>query len=211
MNPKRKDSLLVIKILLLAGILAISLPVAASAQDLPPLPEGCVPGVLPDKVNPQQLILTCVPVPPVDFNGTLFLYAHGYVKPQKPLALPLGELEAFFPLIGSLQGSGFAFGTTSYSTNGVAFEQAENDLNALVNHFKSLLGESLKKVLLVGASEGGLITTMMIEKHPEIYYGGLAMCGPNAGMPYQVRYLNGLSKLKNLEPFLHAQQASNRQ
>ena len=155
-----------------------------------PLPDGCFPGGLPDSVNPEHIILTCLPVPPVEFNGVLLIYAHGYVKPQKPLALPFGELEEFLPLIGTLQLQGFAFGTTSYSVNGLAVEQAESDLNALVNHFKSLLpAGAVKKVLLVGASEGGLITTMMVEKHPDIYAGGLAMCGPLAGLPYQVKYL----------------------
>jgi pimeloyl-ACP methyl ester carboxylesterase len=47
----------------------------------------------------------------------------------------------------------------------------------------------LDKVLIVGASEGGLITTMMVEKYPGIYDGGLAMCGPIGGMPAQVEYL----------------------
>jgi hypothetical protein len=30
---------------------------------------------------------------------------------------------------------------------------------------------------------------MMVEKHPEIYAGGLAMCGPLSGMPAQAKYL----------------------
>lgn len=42
---------------------------------------------------------------------------------------------------------------------------------------------------MTGASEGGIITAMMVEKHPELFAGGLAMCGPVGGMPYQVRYL----------------------
>ena len=49
--------------------------------------------------------------------------------------------------------------------------------------------DSLEKVLLVGASEGGLITTMMLEQHPDLFDGGLAMCGPIGGMPYQLNYI----------------------
>ena len=51
-------------------------------------PDDCQEATLPsnDPNYPDaQLILTCLPS---DFNGTLIVYAHGYVKPQEPLALP---------------------------------------------------------------------------------------------------------------------------
>jgi hypothetical protein len=51
-------------------------------------PDDCEESTLPsdDPNYPNdQLILTCLPS---DFNGTLVIYAHGYVRPQEPLALP---------------------------------------------------------------------------------------------------------------------------
>jgi pimeloyl-ACP methyl ester carboxylesterase len=127
-----------------------------------------------------------------NWNGKLVLYAHGYVAPQAPLSLPIEELSRFPGLIEVLLSQGYAFATTSYSKNGYAVEQGQKDLNALVRHIKTAVLPNaglLNKVLLVGASEGGLITTMSVEKHPGIYDGGLAMCGPIGGMPAQTQYL----------------------
>jgi pimeloyl-ACP methyl ester carboxylesterase len=130
--------------------------------------------------------------PLANWNGQLVVYAHGYVAPQLPLALPAEELSRFPGIINVLLSQGYAFATTSYSKNGYAVEVARKDLNALVRHFKTRVLPNaglLDKTLIVGASEGGLITTMMVEKHPDIYAGGLAMCGPIGGMPAQAAYL----------------------
>ena len=111
------------------------------------------------------------------------------MAPRLPLGLP-SELTSSDgqTLIGGLLGNGFAFAATSYSKNGYAVEQAEADLNALVAYFAAQMPMP-PKVFLVGASEGGLIAVQQIEKHPDIYYGGLAMCGPVGDMPYQVQYM----------------------
>jgi len=163
----------------------LALPAVAHAQGPWPPPPVCNEGQLD-----EQTILICIP--PGNWNGQLVVYAHGYVPPQLPLALPVEELSRFPGVIDILLGQGYAFATTSYSKNGYAVEQARTDLNALVRHFKTRVLPNaglLDKTLIVGASEGGLITTMMVEKYPEIYAGGLAMCGPIGGMPAQAEYL----------------------
>jgi pimeloyl-ACP methyl ester carboxylesterase len=43
-------------------------------------------------------------------------------------------------------------------------------------------------VYLTGASEGGLITTLLVEQHPDKFTGGLAACGPIGDFPYQINY-----------------------
>jgi pimeloyl-ACP methyl ester carboxylesterase len=110
------------------------------------------------------------------------------VYPQEGLALPFEEIGPFADVIGGLLTLGFGFATTSYGKNGYAIEQAENDLKNLVGEFNNS-GSAAGKVLLAGASEGGLITTMMLEKHPDIFAGGLALCGPVGGMTEQLKYL----------------------
>jgi hypothetical protein len=63
----------------LAGALAVLLMAGARAGEWP---SDCEEGALPtqDSAYPSdQLILTCLPS---NFNGTLLIYAHGYVKPQ---------------------------------------------------------------------------------------------------------------------------------
>lgn len=137
-----------------------------------------------------QLTLVCMPA---YWNGILIVYAHGFVPVQSELALPAGELSQItlpggITFVDMLLSLGFGFATSSYSKNGYAVGQAEADLNALVASFKSAHPD-LVKVLVVGASEGGLITTELIERDWQTYSGGLALCGPVGGAPYQVKYL----------------------
>jgi len=175
-----------LKVILFVCLAVLTWPILVHAEPCPyPWPSGSDCRLLG-----KQLILTCLPD---NFNGTLIVYAHGYVYPQvEEPSLPLEEIGPDnLGVISLLVESGFGFATTSYSVNGYAVQQAEEDLIALVNYFKDLVKppELLGKVLLVGASEGGLITTMMLEQHPDLFDGGLAMCGPIGGMPYQLNYI----------------------
>jgi hypothetical protein len=152
-------------------------------------PDDCTQSTLPsgDPDYPDdQLILTCLPS---HFNGALIVYAHGYVRPQEPLSLPAefrdGDVRG---LVERLLNLGFGFATSSYHKNGYAVEQAEADLNNLVDYVTASQPD-VDAVYVVGPSEGGLMTTMLVEKYPETYAGGLAMCGPLAGIRYQIGYL----------------------
>jgi pimeloyl-ACP methyl ester carboxylesterase len=152
-------------------------------------PDGCTESSLPsdDPNHPSpQLILTCLPS---DFNGTLIIYAHGYVRPQEPLSLPaeFGNADVH-ELVKQLLDLGFGVATSSFHKNGYAIEQAEADLNRLVDYVRSIEPD-IDAIYSIGASEGGLITAMLIEQHPDVYDGGLALCGPLAGTSYQVKYL----------------------
>lgn len=172
---------------------ALMLPAGlAQAGPLGVWPPQCQTGSLPSgdpRYPADQLILTCLPE---RWNGQLVIYAHGYTPAQAPLALPEDDLaipggptvpDILLPL-------GFAFATSSYHKNGYAVEQAANDLNALVEHFKTEVAPGpVRQVLITCASEGGLITAMLIERHPDIYHGGLALCGPLGGAPSRVQYL----------------------
>jgi pimeloyl-ACP methyl ester carboxylesterase len=164
--------------LALALALALGLGAPALAHAQSPCQDGALDG---------QLIRICIPP---RWNGQLVVYAHGYVAPQQSLALPIGELTIdgqFVP--DMLLSLGFAFATSSYSKNGYALEQAEHDLNALVDHFNQVAPRAAHKVFIIGASEGGIITTMLVERFPEKYTGGLALCGPIGGVPHQIKYL----------------------
>ena len=176
--------------LILALLSVLALPVGALAQgeDPPPWPP---PPICNEGELGLQKILTCMPA---DWNGILVVYAHGFVPPQQPLALPAGELGRFVDASGNnaveaVLSLGFAFATSSYSTNGWAIEAAGADLNALVDYFASDVAPYPPlKVLLIGASEGGLVTTMQVEKHPDIYGGGLALvrCGRRRALPGEI-------------------------
>ena len=125
-------------------LMSLGIPAAAQAADPAPWPGEpvCHEGTLPSPGLPgYQKTLVCLPVD-VPWNGILIVYAHGFVPPQAPLALPAGELsqitlpggQSFVDLLMSL---GFGFATSSYSKNGYAVQQAETDLNALVAFFRS--------------------------------------------------------------------------
>ena len=185
MKLPRKAIQIMVKVILVVCVASLTRPTPVHGENCsPPWPSGCECGSLG-----TQLILTCLPE---DFNETLIVYAHGYVYPQEDLSLPEAELEDTIPIIQTLLDLGFGFATTSYSVNGYAIEQAEGDLEALVEYFRTSVATAdnpVGKVLLVGASEGGLITTMMLEQHPDLFAGGLAMCGPVGGMPCQLNYI----------------------
>ncbi len=141
-------------------------------------PQICEQGSLPshDPKNPaDQLIVICIPP---NWNGRLVIYAHGFVPEQAPLELPSDELTladgTFVPNLFLAQG--FAFATSSFHKNGVAIEQGAEDLNKLLQYFRSVVPpQSLQKVFITGASEGGLIALLLLER-----LSGKIRCGPGA-------------------------------
>ena len=173
---------------LLSAVLTVILafPGYAHSQWHPACQEGSLPSHDP-KYPADQLIITCIPP---NWNGQLVLYAHGYVPPQFALALPVDELTVdgtFVPNV--LLAQGFAFATTSFHKNGVAIEQGGEDLNKLLQYFKSLVPPgSLGKVYLVGGSEGGLIALRLFERFQGKYDGAVALCAPVGGSADFIKY-----------------------
>jgi pimeloyl-ACP methyl ester carboxylesterase len=82
---------------------------------------------------------------------------------------------------------GYAFATTSYSENGLAVVRGVIDILDLVEVFNNTVGYP-NRTYLIGASEGGLVTTLAIEGHPGPFAGGMALCGPIGGFRSQVNY-----------------------
>ena len=168
-------------------IAVLSLAGLCSAQGLPcdirPLPTG-------DPQYPQQIVQVCIPFQ--GWNGQLVIYAHGFVAPQAPLALPTAELAIIGgnTTLAALLQNGFAFATTSFRKNGYAVQQAAQDINQLLGYFNTLVATgSLKKTYLVGGSDGGLIATKLIEEFSQSYDGALSLCAPMGGAAYQTKYL----------------------
>jgi pimeloyl-ACP methyl ester carboxylesterase len=153
------------------------------------LPEACITGTQQSGSD----FLICVPGDgDQPWNGDLLLYAHGYMSIDRPIGIPEEQMVLPGPtgpvavneLVTSL---GYGFATTSYPTNGLAVLPAITDLIDLVDLFTAHAARP-RNVLLAGVSEGGLITTLAIEGHPEVFDGGLAMCGPYGGFSEQVNH-----------------------
>jgi pimeloyl-ACP methyl ester carboxylesterase len=87
-----------------------------------------------------------------------------------------------------IQGLGFAFAATSYRRNGLVVLDALDDVRELVETFHQAHGPP-RGAYLVGASEGALITTLLLERQPGLFDGGLAACGPIGDFLGQVHYV----------------------
>ncbi len=126
---------------------------------------------------------------PAVWNGDLVLFAHGYVGAGEPVAIPENQLSLpdGTSVPGIANALGFAFATTSYSTNGLAVVRGIDDLVDLVRLFDAT-HRAPRHVYLTGVSEGGLITTLAVERHPEVFDGGLAACGPIGDFRQQINY-----------------------
>lgn len=80
---------------------------------------------------------------PANWNGTLFLYSHGYVVPgSSNPAQDVGDpITRFFML-----SSGFALAGSSYATTGWAIHEALLDQIAVLDVFKLLVGHPKRTI-----------------------------------------------------------------
>jgi len=146
-----------------------------------------IPGCEPDGVQASGSIYR-ICMPATGYNGMLVVWAHGFQDAGTPVSIPEDQLCVNdFCLPEIVNGLGFAFATNSYSKTGLAILQGRDDVLDLVKIFTAEHGKP-QKVYLVGASEGGLITALNIEQHPEVFSAGVAACGPIGDFPYQINY-----------------------
>ena len=143
----------------------------------------------PDGVQASGAIYRiCLP-DPADYNNRLIIWAHGFQNANEPVGIPEDQLQARGHSIqGFVNGLGFGFATTSFSKTGLAVRQGMDDILDLVRIYSAAQGAP-EKIYLIGASEGGLITALLIEQHPSIFAGGLAACAPLGDFVFQVNYI----------------------
>lgn len=119
----------------------------------------------------------------------LVVFAHGYVDPDAGPTAWRAQLEALGPYLPDvINDMGYAFAATGYRREGLIIPEAVEDVAELVDVFSREYGVP-RHVYLVGASEGGLVTALAVEQHPEIFAGGLALCGPVGDFRKQLAYL----------------------
>lgn len=126
---------------------------------------------------------------PDDWNGGLFIYAHGYSADQRlvtpfPTDLTAGnflsKVNMLFqaPLIPAL--NGYASATTTFRTPGWNVKDSIKDVENLRRYFVKKHGKP-KHTYMWGHSGGGMITSTIIEYFPTTYEGAMPLCGPGAG------------------------------
>lgn len=129
----------------------------------------------------------CLPTGGV-YNGKLVIWAHGFQDAGTPVEIPDDQLTfGDFSILDAVTSLGFGFATNSYSKTGLAIVQGMNDILDLVDIYANIVGEP-DKVFLTGASEGGIITALLIEQYPDLFEAGLAVCGPIGNFPFQINY-----------------------
>jgi pimeloyl-ACP methyl ester carboxylesterase len=114
---------------------------------------------------------------PSAWNGTLFLYSHGYVAPgadRVAVAAPGVDATAW------LLGHHFAIAGSSYSSTGWALEDAFTDQIALLDYFDKHVGKPAR-VIAWGHSLGGIVTAGLIQQYPDRFTAAMPMCGVLAG------------------------------
>ena len=111
------------------------------------------------------------------WNGTLYLYSHGYVTPGA--ANPAED--AGDPVTASwMLAHGYALAGSSYATTGWAIEQALPDQISTLNAFDQSYGKP-KTTVAWGHSLGGIITAGLLQDYPSRFDAALPMCGVLSG------------------------------
>ncbi|HET7239779.1 MAG TPA: hypothetical protein VFI77_01400, partial [Gemmatimonadales bacterium] len=141
---------------------------------------GCTEGTL----ESGALSLICFPE---TWNGKLVIYAHGYVEPSAPVALPDDDVNGV-SISGAVTGYGYAYATTSYRDNGLVVLPAIEDVTQLVQAVRDRVKPDPTQAFLVGFSEGGLVAALTLERHPDLIDGALAACGPIGDFTRQIDY-----------------------
>jgi pimeloyl-ACP methyl ester carboxylesterase len=111
------------------------------------------------------------------WNGTLFLYSHGYVVPGA--ANPAED--AGDPVTASwMLSHGYALAGSSYASTGWAIQQALPDQVSTIGVFDRTY-RAPSRTVAWGHSLGGIITAGLIQDYPRLFDAALPMCGVLSG------------------------------
>jgi pimeloyl-ACP methyl ester carboxylesterase len=111
------------------------------------------------------------------WNGTLFLYSHGYVVPGT--ANPAQDVGD--PVTGAwLLNNGYALAGSSYAQAGWAIQWALKDQISTLNTFDADYGTPTQTIAW-GHSLGGIITAGLIQDNPKRFTAAMPMCGVLSG------------------------------
>lgn len=158
-----------------AFLILVALAVAACSPSNNPAakPSPSQPTVLAGSIGTAAYSIEV----PVGWNGTLFLYSHGYVAPgsgNAAVAAPGSEASSW------LLAHHYAIAGSSYSSTGWALEDAFKDQIALLDLFDRRIAKPAR-VIAWGHSLGGIITAGLVQLHPDRFAGAIPMCGVLSG------------------------------
>jgi pimeloyl-ACP methyl ester carboxylesterase len=120
-------------------------------------------------------------VRPTIWNGTLVVYAHGYVSPDQTVAIPPDAQQ----VIALLSSRGFAVAVSSFSENGWVVKDGTERTHQLIGIFTAKFGSP---IYAAGGSMGGLIAIRLAETYPGLFSGVLPACAVAGGLRLQLDY-----------------------
>jgi pimeloyl-ACP methyl ester carboxylesterase len=179
-NFKFKRSLTLVAGAALAASLLVAAPTVASAN---PVCDGKVPvqtcgGATSDGAPYAMMV-------PANFNGTVYLYSHGY-RPN--IAIPAGipgyggytvtntpQPGPNEAVIGALLAKGYGVVGSGFARQGWNADSAVKTNVELVGAFKKQFTKTTK-VIAWGESLGGFITQALAEKHPDLFSAAAPLC-----------------------------------
>jgi len=179
-NFKFKRSLTLVAGAALAASLLVAAPTVASAN---PVCDGKFPvqtcgGATSDGAPYAMMV-------PANFNGTVYLYSHGY-RPN--IAIPAGipvyggytvtntpQPGPNATVIGALLAKGYGVVGSGFARQGWNADSAIKTNVELVGAFKKQFTKTTK-VIAWGESLGGFITQSLAEKHPDLFSAAAPLC-----------------------------------
>jgi pimeloyl-ACP methyl ester carboxylesterase len=179
-NFKFKRSLTLVVGAALAASLLVAAPTVASAN---PVCDGKFPvqtcgGATSDGAPYAMMV-------PANFNGTVYLYSHGY-RPN--IAIPAGipvyggytvtntpQPGPNATVIGALLAKGYGVVGSGFARQGWNADSAIKTNVELVGAFKKQFTKTTK-VVAWGESLGGFITQALAEKHPDLFSAAAPLC-----------------------------------
>ncbi len=180
-NFKFKRSLTLVAVSSLLSLTVVSIPTAARAADpactTANFVTSCV-GVTSDTAPYSMMV-------PANFNGTVYLYSHGY-RPNVPVPAGIPGYGGYTvtntpqpgpnaTVIGALLAKGYGVVGSGFARQGWNADSAIKTNVELVGLFKKQFNKTTK-VVAWGESLGGFITQALAEKHPELFKAAAPLC-----------------------------------
>jgi pimeloyl-ACP methyl ester carboxylesterase len=153
-------------------------PKLATSKPAEPVkvPTGPPPVAVRTEIGELRGVSFRIDVPEQNWNHGLVMYYHGYEAKPRVFTTVEGQPHPPSRILQQILNRGYAVAESGYSAGGWAVASAFQDTEELRQYFKKKYGAP-SETLVMGHSMGGLLTVMTLERHPDDYSGGLALCG----------------------------------
>lgn len=181
---KFKRSLTLVAVSSLLSITVVSIPTAAQANPVCTTASGVTTCLGATSDTAPYMLMT-----PANFNGTVYLYSHGY-RNNVPLPATLSAATGFpttvvntpepvpggnAQIIGALLAKGYAVMGSGFARQGWNADSAIKTNVELIGVFKKQYPKTTK-VVAWGNSLGGFITQALAEKYPDLISAAAPLC-----------------------------------